>query len=170
MLTLLPEYLDFAQKARNGCEIRGFWPINRLKRLAEVVHSDQGNIEAEVVFDHQDRLQVVTGHVTAGLKLTCQRCMQAMDYPLHTEFKLALVTDEAQADRLPDDYEPLLLADDRMSLPELLEDEILLAIPLVAMHEYDCSDYLLAQEDQQQAEAGPVTEKANPFSVLKDLL
>ena len=170
MQTLLPEYLDFAQKARNGAEIHGYWPVNRLKRLIDVVQSDEGNIEAELVFGQQDRLQVVTGHVTTVLKLTCQRCMQAMDYPLHAEFKLALITNEAQADRLPDDYEPLLLADDRMSLPELLEDEILLAIPLVAMHEYDCSDYLLSQKDQEQAEADSVTGKENPFSVLKDLL
>jgi uncharacterized protein len=170
MMTLLPEYLDFAQKARNGCEIQGFWPINRLNRLAELVQPDEGNIEAELVFDQQGKQKVITGHVSASLKLTCQRCAQAMDYPLDAEFKLALISDEAHADRIPDDCEPFLLTDDRMSLPALLEEEILLAMPLVAMHEHDCSDYLQMQRKQEQEEAASAAEKENPFAALKDLL
>ena len=64
----------------------------------------------------------------------------------------------------------LLVDDENMSLPAVLEDEILLAMPLVAMHEYDCSDYLQKQKNRQQQDAEKKQEKENPFSVLKDLL
>jgi len=51
----------------------------------------------------------------------------------------------------------------------MLEEELLLAIPLVAMHDTDCSDFIQEQK-QWQAEHESQQEKKNPFSVLKDLI
>lgn len=168
--TLLPEHFDFIQKAKIGCEINGLWPIGQLDRLADLLLDETGELQAEVSFGQEGPLRYVIGKVTAELGLTCQRCMQPMKYPLHIEFKLGLITNEQQAEKLPADFEPLLVDDENMSLPAVLEDEILLAMPLVAMHDYDCSDYLQTQKDQQQQDAEKQQEKENPFSVLKDLL
>lgn len=170
MQSTLPEKLDFIQKAKFGCEIHGNWPINRLQRLPDLLLNDQGNIEAKVKFGQIDKLRFVTGDVSAQLEVTCQRCMQAMSLNLSTSFKLGLVADEDKTDHLPEGYEPYLVDDEKMSLPELLEDELLLAMPIVTMHEHDCSDYLQAQEKRKQQEADQQSEKENPFSVLKDLL
>jgi len=52
----------------------------------------------------------------------------------------------------------------------MLEEELLLGLPLVPMHEFDCSDYLQQQLSDQQNEVEVSEEKENPFSVLKDLL
>lgn len=171
--SLLPEYLDFEQKAKKGLEIAGSWPLNRLNRLSDMLVADDGDIHAELVFGHKDRVLHVSGKVSATLKVTCQRCLNPMDLPLETEFSLALIHDESRADRLPEGYEPLLLEDEPMSVPHLLEDELLLAMPLVPVHAAECSDYLQQQEVRQTAEQvqnETEKEKQNPFAVLKDLI
>ncbi len=172
MMQTLPVYLNFAQKAKIGFEIQGKWPIKRLKRLNEVLLSDQGDIEADLKFDRAGPIPFITGHITAELQLKCQRCMQAVPYSVDINFKLGLVQNDAHMKKLPDEYEPCLVKeeDDNNHLPDMLEDELILALPLVAMHDYDCSDYLQQHKSEQQNEVNSVEEKENPFSVLKDLL
>ncbi|MCW8955513.1 MAG: YceD family protein [Gammaproteobacteria bacterium] len=171
MQPILPEQLDFVQAARKASKINGYWPVSRLERLARLVLDDQANIEAELEFDMQGRLRTVSGLVKASLSVTCQRCMQPMTLDLESHFKLALVSDESKAGLLPEEYEPLMLDEDnRVNIPAMLEDELLLAVPLVALHETDCSDYLQQQRERQASEDEQALKKDNPFSVLKDLL
>jgi len=169
MHTKLPEYLDFTRIADKGAEIKGKWPISGLQRLKELQVNDEGDVEGEMTFGRRAKVRYVTGTISGVLALTCQRWMQPMDLALKTEFKLAMVQTEEQAERLPEEFEPLLVDEDKMSVPQMLEEELLLAIPLVAMHDTDCSDFILEQK-QWQAENESVQEKKNPFSVLKNLI
>ena len=169
MHTKLPEYLDFTRIADKGDEVQGKWPISELPQLKELLVNDEGDIEVSMNFGRKAKLRYVTGTISGALAVICQRCMQPMDLELNTEFKLAMVQTEEQADKLPEEFEPLLVDEDKMSVPQMLEDELLLAIPLVAMHDTDCSDYILEQK-KWQAENESVQEKKNPFSVLKDLI
>ncbi len=173
MQPLIPEFLDLVQKADLGTEIEGDWPLARMDRLAEMLVDTEGMVSSRLQLSRDGRQRLLVGEVSAAVQVTCQRCMQPMNLDLHAELKLGMVSDEAQADQLPDAFEPLLVGDEPTRLPDVLEDELLLAMPLVPMHDFDCSDYLQKQkqrqaEDEVQAEA----EKAqqNPFSVLKDLL
>lgn len=166
----LPVHLNFAQKAKKGFEIQGKMPIKQLKRLTESLLSDQGELAVELKFDRIGPVPFINGHITTELQLKCQRCMKAMPYPVDIKFKLGLVLNEEQMDKLPDDAEPYLIETDNNHLPDMLEEELLLALPLVAMHEFDCSDYLQTQKSEQQDKVEISEEKENPFSVLKDLL
>jgi DUF177 domain-containing protein len=166
----LPVHLNFAQKAKIGFEIQGKWPIKQLKRLVESLMSEQGDIEVELKFDRVGPVPFIVGHVMTELQLKCQRCMQAVPHNVDIQFKLGLVQNEAQMERLPDEFEPYLLEEENNHLPDMLEDELLLALPLVAMHEFDCSDYLQQQLSEQQDKVETVEERENPFSILKDLL
>jgi len=166
----LPVHLNFTQKAKIGFEIQGKWPIKQLKRLAGSLMSDQGELTVELKFDRAGPVPFIDGHIMTELQLKCQRCMQPVPYPVDIRFKLGLVQNEAQMEKLPDDFEPYLVESDNNHLPDMLEDELLLALPLVAMHEFDCSDYLQKQALDQQDEVEASEEKENPFSVLKDLL
>ncbi len=172
MQSKLPEELDFIQTARKGSEIQGNWPVKGMKRLTELLLDDSGMVEASLRFKQEGRLRHVSGTVSAQVNVTCQRCMQAMPLLIETEFNLALVSDESKADQLPDGFEPLILDEDnRLNIPHMLEEELLLVMPIVAMHESDdCSEYLYQQKTQQQTEAELKQEKDNPFSVLKKLL
>jgi DUF177 domain-containing protein len=171
MQSILPEQLDVIQKAKFGAEIEGTWPINKLQRFSELLLDDAGDLQAELKFQKLGHLRLIDGNITAELKVACQRCMQPMDLPLNIDFKLGLICKEAQAEGLPEGYEPYLIEGDSENIPHMLEEELLLAMPLVAMHEHDCSDYLQQQRKRQQDEAEQQEEeKENPFSQLKDLL
>ena len=173
MQSTLPEYLDLIQKAKLGTEIEGEWPINKLDRIADQLVNDGGMLIAKLELGQQEKLLFLKGSVSVNLAVTCQRCMQAMDLPLNAVINLALITNESQEDQLPEGFEPLLVDDSKMRLPDILEDELLLAMPLVPMHDNDCSEYLQQQKQRQAVEAEQdkaEKEKQNPFSVLKDLL
>ena len=172
MKPTIPVHLNFAQKAKIGFEIQGKWPIKQLKRLGESLLSDAGDLEVELRFDRDGPIPYIVGNIKAKLELKCQRCMQSMHYPIDSSFKLGMVQNDAQLEKLPDEYEPYLLEEENNHLPDMLEDELLLALPIVAMHDFDCSDYLNEQESDQEekVEEPEADKKENPFAVLKDLL
>jgi len=172
MQPLVPELLNFVQKADHGSEIKGVWPLNRMPRFAGMLHQDDGQVVVDLRFGRHGKLRVVGGRLSADLIVTCQRCMQPMSYTLQTQLNLALIKDDAQADALADEFEPLLLEAEEMNLPTVIEDELLLALPLVLVHEHDCSDFMQQQAQQQIQDAAKAAEqkvKNNPFAVLKDL-
>ena len=172
MQPLVPELLNFVQKADHGVAIKGVWPLDRMQRFTKVLLNDNGQVEVDLRFGRHGKLRTVSGALSAELTVTCQRCLQAMPYLLQTQLNLAMIKDDAQAEALPDEFEPLLLADEEMNLPEVIEDELLLALPLVLVHEHDCSDFMQQQAKQQIQDAAKAAEqkvKNNPFAVLKDL-
>ena len=173
MQSTLPEYLDLIQKAKLGAEIKGQWPINKLDRLTDQLAGDDGQLSAELTLGKQDKVYFMKGSVSVTFQVICQRCLQVMDLPLSAEINLALITDQRQEEKLPEDVEPLLVEEGKVCLPDILQDELLLAMPLVPMHNADCSEYLQQQAQRKVEEADqekPEKDKQNPFSVLKDLL
>ena len=80
----------------------------------------------------------VTGELTANLQLFCQRCLQAVQWPLKHSCCLSPVATEEAADKLVSDYEPWLVVEGKKAcLWTMIEDELLLSLPVVAMHPRD---------------------------------
>ena len=136
-----------------GAEITGQWPISKLDRLADQLAGDDGELSALLTLGKQGPVFFMRGSVSVTFQVICQRCMQVMDLPLSVEINLALITDQSQEDKLPEDFESLLVEEGKVSLPDILQDELLLAMPLVPMHDTDCSEYLQQQAKRQAVEA-----------------
>jgi uncharacterized protein len=98
-------------------------------------------------------------HAGTVLNLVCQRCLQPMAVPLELDSKLRFVADEAQAEALDEHSEEDVLAlTAALDLHELVEDELILALPLVPRHDH-CPNALATA-------AEPVAEQAHPFAAL----
>ena len=100
------------------------------------------------------------------LLLTCQRCLAPVDEALDTDRWFRFVADEATADNEDEDSEEdVLVFQPAFNLRELIEDELIMAQPLVPMHG-SCPTAL-------PMSAGPVIPdaptKANPFAVLQQI-
>ena len=87
-----------------------------------------------------------------------------------------LLSTNHQAENLQDCWEPLFVDDGEIDLHQLIEDEFLLALPLVAYHQQDCVtfDVFLRNEHLSNHQVRPnkldgETQWVNPFGVLKDL-
>lgn len=108
--------------------------------------------------------------VSAAVPVICQRCMTRLDSPVSVNTWFRFVADEATAEAEDEDdtcEEDLLVTNRAFDLRALVEDEVLLALPMVPMHEVcpDAPAMSVADPDFDDA----VQSKPNPFAVLKGL-
>ena len=106
--------------------------------------------------------------VRASFPMECQRCLTPVDVPLHVERAFRFVADEATAEALDDDSEEDLLVISReFDLHELIEDELLMALPVVPRHDECPTDVPMASSDDDFEEASAA--RPNPFAALASL-
>lgn len=161
----LPETLNFTRQVELNRKLAGQYPIARLARLNESLLSDEGYVSAKLEFGHSVGFACLKAKVSAKLQVKCQRCLQPMEIVVNGQFKFALLHDEEEFELLPDEFEPYLLQGEEQSLIELVEDELLLSLPMVVMHDEACSEFMSEQVEEIKA----AKEAAHPFAALKAL-
>lgn len=125
---------------RQGKSLQGVISSEALPRLAELLSSPATEIGYNLQFTRDaNKRCIVHCHVTAQLPLLCQRCGQEMMYPIDVTTQLCAVVSDQMAKQLPSIYEPLMLTDGRVPLQDIVEEELLLAIPMIPRHpDGDC--------------------------------
>ena len=170
-----PFRLDVAAFAKEAARLEGRWPLRRLLRLQEASHPEARPGEAdEVVWQARGESVPVSGapsqpwlHLKASCRiaLVCQRCLGAVVALLKVERSFLFVHGEDAAAQLDADSEDDVLALTRaLDLHELVEDELLLALPLVPRHEV-CPEPLPLPDASAVADEA----KPNPFAALAAL-
>ncbi len=115
--------------------LRGWVALRRMERLARSLCDVQGRVDVELHFNRDAQgIPFVQGRVRARLTMICQRCLEPMEVRIERDLLLALVRSEAEAGRLPPKYEPLPITSASMAVAEIVEDELLLALPIVPLH------------------------------------
>lgn len=176
----LPELIEPLRLARTERILQGELPLSRMARLVESVSAVTGDVEVKLSFVINERnLPCVRGHIRTEVGLQCQRCMQDMSWPIDNQFELMIVESEAEADQLGEEIDVLLLDEQLISLSELIEDEILLNLPITPKHEAgtDCANNASNDVEGIAEQAATPTDKAetkdkakeNPFAVLAEL-
>ncbi len=129
------ELVHAYRMARDGSSRRGIIEVSRMSRLAPLLCNDQGTVRFELDFrlDSQSR-PLMTGRVQATLELICQRCLEPMSLDLDLELRLGIVRSDEEAVALREDYEPLILSTDSVSLATVVEDELILGLPAAPNH------------------------------------
>lgn len=154
--------IDGYDFAAAGATLRGTWAIGDFPRLRDKLASSAGTIDYEVE-GVQDELGRAALRVTlkGTLRLACQRCLEPLDFAVSIDTTLVLAHSEAEIEALPDDAsEPeRIVGGEEMVVGELLEDELLLAVPYAPRHER-CE----AQGSLATGGAG------SPFADLRSLL
>ena len=170
-----PLRLDVAAYAKAGGETAGEWPLIDLHRLRDSAVADAlAESPRTVHWSARGESRPVRGsgpqpwlHLAAStsVPLECQRCLKPVEVPLNVDRSFLFVHGEDAAAQLDTDSEDDVLALTRaLDLRELLEDELLLALPIVPRHEV-CPDPLLVPEDVEVLE----DDKPNPFAALAKL-
>ncbi len=169
MLDRLPEYIDPLHLADKRGTLKGQIPLRSLDRLAKMLVNDAGAVSVDLFFGREGRLAKVEGRIETVLELECQNCLEAVKWPINCPIKLGIVSSIDQANRLPEDYEPLMVEEGKILLKNIIEDEILLILPAFPRHQHTCfvpkfdnnSLDTLANDEQSSPE--------NPFSILAKL-
>lgn len=127
-----PDWVDPAKAAAARREFHGTVPLARLERLEGLLADDRGVAEFQLAFSEDGDRQVrVDIRVSAEVSLICQRSLQPYQEKLDARSVVGIVADDAAAAALPSDYEPVICADNRVWLMRLVEEELLLALPLI---------------------------------------
>jgi uncharacterized protein len=119
-----------------GSVLRGEIELQRFNRLADLLESDAGSVQAELRFrrDPGGWLIVEVEYQTT-VRLLCQRCLAPLEHHVRDKVEVALLESESLEKHLPDRYEPLVLNDDRLMPAMLIEDELIISLPIVPRHD-----------------------------------
>ena len=170
MLARLPELIEPSLLADRNASIEGELPITGFDRMSDMLSDDTGNVVVKLLFGRRGKLATVEGHVSTVLRLKCQRCLEAVQWAVNSEFKLGVVSSLAHANNLPEGYEPLLLLDEeKILLKDIVEDELLLNLPDIPKHQEDCVAPNISNNKPETLSKIAQTSTENPFSVLADL-
>lgn len=161
----LPELVDPIRLCAGGSDFSGTLALADFDRLRQNLASETGEVSFTVEFGRDARnINAVHGTLDTTLNLLCERCARPFDLPVHTDWQLGVVSSLAEADQLPEEYEPLLVGEEFTRFRDVLEDELLLALPLVPRHPESQHCQLVASGHEEQ-ESRP----DSPFAVLDQL-
>lgn len=176
-----PERLDVKSLARAAEQIEGQTPLDRFPRFhqdmvlpnpASISDPVEWRARGELRADAQGRLTEIWLHleVNAAASLQCQRCLGSVRVPLSVDRWFRFVSDEATAEAEDDESEEdLLVLEPAMSLFDLMEDELLMELPLVPMHEVCPAGAVVGPSDPILQDEPAGRGRPNPFAVLEKL-
>jgi uncharacterized protein len=180
--------LDVYEFATSGRQAAGALRVSQMPRMLAEVPADaperdtvftwqgEGSTQPELQDDGTDAPQPYLRLAVHGsVWLTCQRCLQPYSQHLDVDATYRIVATEEEADEYPldDDEVEVIVGSRQFDLVDLIEEELLLSLPLVPKHTVcpEVHESLLpAGEEGEAAEGGEQeVEKPNPFAVLEKL-
>ena len=162
----IPEHIDPFRYAEQQLSLEGVIPVTQMARLQSNLASLDNVAKVKLQFGvDEQKVTYLSGHLDATLTLQCQRCMEPFNYEIISDFVLGVVKTLDEANALPEHYEPALATEGSLALRELIEDEIILNLPIIPRHEPDVCKVQLPFVDAGWEQG----EGDNPFHVLESL-
>ena len=165
----LPLTLDPVRTAQKRLDYAGIYTRDLVERIAASVVCVDTDVECEMSFaiDNQ-RLAVITGDAKVTVSLECQRCGKSFTHHVHTTYCFSPVKNDDQVEALPEAYEPIQVNEfGEIDLLALVEDEIILSLPVVPVHDSEHCE--VSEADMVFGELPEEAQKPNPFAVLASL-
>ena len=161
--------LDVDRLSRGEVEVDFDVALADLPRLRSRILGIGGIVRGTARFGRRSDLAVAELSLAGKATLQCQRCMQPMELELDSTTEVALIFAEAEAAAVPEDLEPVLAPEGRISAGELVEEELLLALPIVPLHE-ERAECLVPPAAPLLAQEAPEHVTQRPFAGLDELL
>jgi uncharacterized protein len=166
-MSALPESLDAWRAAGGQRRFQGTVRLSELTRLRASLADDRGAVRFDLAFGRDEYdVAFLDVDLEAVLPLTCQRSLEAFDLPVKLHQRMGLMSRETDEAGLPAGYEPLLVGPAGLNLADVIEDELIMALPVVPIKP--------GSEDAVQAWAEPAdaatpSTRPNPFAALARL-
>ena len=161
--------LDVDRLSRGETEIDFDVPLAELPRLRSRIPGIGGSVRGAARFGRRAACAVAELSLAGKATLQCQRCMRPMEWALDSTTHVALIFAEADAAEVPEDLEPVLAREGRISAGELVEEELLLALPIVPLHG-ELRECAVPASAPLVADEVPAHVTQRPFAGLAELL
>ncbi|MDG9929502.1 MULTISPECIES: YceD family protein [unclassified Pseudomonas] len=164
----IPPHVDPRKLADRGVTLEGETPLASFERLCDPLADNAGTVHAKLVFERDERRAVtIHSELEVEVKMVCQRCLELVALPIRSECHYAVVKEGADTQSLPKGYDVLEVGEDPLDLMTLVEDELLLALPIVPAHDPEECQQPAGVETPESSE--DEVSRSNPFSVLAQL-
>ena len=136
-MTHTQDLFDPMKWARQGHKVEGELPLAKMPRLQDCVLNNSGTAKVSLSAGiDRDQYPWIKGQVAAMLVMKCQCCNEAFDLPLNLDVAVSPIVSAKQAQQLPAYYEGLVTNGELVSLNYMVEEELLLGLPMVPKHEH----------------------------------
>ncbi len=170
-----PDRLDIRSFAQDAAQINGSFPLSKLERLAQDLYRTEADLASKnVQWAATGSSMPIAGgvaqpwlHLEVKLQapLQCQRCLQAVELQVEIARDFRFVKNEEEAMAQDDEAdEELLVVSKQFDLLELIEDEIIMALPFAPLHEV-CPRPVKLASSAEDFEAA-LEAKPNAFAAL----
>lgn len=150
--------------AKSGECLTGAINLDKMSRLTGLLQDYSGEIDFRLSFNiDEEEVYFIESEISGRVVMECQRCLEPVVVEIHRQSLLGIANDNDVIKILPQRYEPLLVENELLSVSELVEDELLLVLPLAPVHlTKECQGSRLMDEVNANA-------KPSPFAVLADI-
>ena len=150
--------------AKSRKRIEGSLQLDSFERLKGDLLESDGELDFSLSFDiDESGICVIESEIDTQVTLKCQRCLKPVKIRIKKKSLLGLANDKDEIDSLAKEYEPLQIEGETISVGELVEDELLLSIPLSPLHtENECAGKEVLDQINEDA-------KPKPFAALAAL-
>lgn len=166
--------IDPLQLAKQGKRLNGRFALQALSRLAVFsCKSAVGKVDVDLRFSRgEDQQNRVTGSASVSFEVICQRCLEHMSLQLDSEVNILLLGSREEGNENNDG----IVCKGKMPIADLIEDELLLAMPMFPKHPAGDCEIKGEQVESAANDAGSGSNKGrktsredNPFAVLAKL-
>jgi uncharacterized protein len=159
---------DVSILADEGTRLAVEVSVARMARLADALVTSEGMATASIGFTREQGFAIADVQAEAFVTLRCQRCMQPFVARVGSDSRVWLPHSEQAAERVPAEAELMLAPEGRLRMAELVEEELLLALPLAPLH--GDHESCVARNDEPLEAPEPTTEVQMPFAALGALM
>lgn len=167
----IPAYADTRKIFLAQENISGNLSLERLPRFSKSLSDSEGSVQIDLRFTLSDaKERLISGSLEARVNIFCQRCLKPLAIELMDDINLALVRDEQAAKQLNPELDPWICEDHRLDLAELVEEQLILCMPLVSFHESgDCLQRRNFVAGEIEDDSHTAESKESPFAILRTL-
>ena len=159
----LPDELKLFNFAKKEISLSGIYQISDFPKISEIASNKTEDVKVDLSFYlNNNKTPCVDGIIELDIVLACQRCLDDLSIVLKINFNLTFVRHNQESEEIDSHYEIYVIEDEELATHDLISDEILLSIPMVPNHDYDC----LKEINKQETVEGKFE---NPFTILKKL-
>lgn len=163
----IPHHVKASQALARSERYSGELDPAQLPRLRPELGGESSPVSVDFRLQRDAAGDWLRGSVRASLKLQCQRCLNAFGWRLETHTELRLVYSDAQEQQVLEDADPYRVEDDRLPLREIVEDEVLLALPMMPRCGL-CEAAAPELTPPPEVQAEEPSARTNPFAALKN--
>lgn len=168
----IPPYVDTRKVFLQDGKLIGSILFSRMPRFEECLLEKDGNVQVELEFStNKSKQRVIIGKLKTSAPVACQRCLDAVQIDLEDSFTLALIRQESDIAKLEDSLDPWICEDHKLDIAALIEEQLLLCLPIVSTHDdKNCLASLGYNEQKDAGLSDAVSDSSkNPFAILKTL-